>query len=328
MKLCFICKASVSEGIGHLIRSITLANYLNKHHQNINIEFHLITNLNLSHKFQDKKYSHFIHHSEEFISTIKNGEIIILDMLTLALTNFNIIKDKFIKIISISPIFNHLGNCDLLITRTKYTGEESQLNIEMKAGLQFSIIRDDCERIDSGLFNSNLKRNSINIALSMGGTDPENDTLTFLNELNKLNHKAVFWVLLGEEYPHTYADLIESINATRHHEIILARTNRNMWHILSNCSLAILKGGLTSYEAAYAGLPAINIFKDKKKAFLVKELEENEICFPSCFSISSVVSQIEKYLSKKEILQKKHEKAKQYFTISPIKNVADVILSS
>ena len=36
---------------------------------------------------------------------------------------------------------------------------------------------------------------------------------------------------------------------------ILAKTNRSMWRVLGNCSLAILAGGVTSYEAAFAGCP-------------------------------------------------------------------------
>ncbi len=85
-------------------------------------------------------------------------------------------------------------------------------------------------------------------------------------------------MLLGEGYQHSYNDLINVIKKDSGHEIILAKTNRSMWQILKNCILAILPGGITTYEAAYAGLPTLNLLTDDSSRFLIRELEENEVC--------------------------------------------------
>ena len=52
-----------------------------------------------------------------------------------------------------------------------------------------------------------------------------------------------------------------------------------MWQILKNCILGILPGGITTYEAAFAGLPTINLFENENQQFLIKELVENHACF-------------------------------------------------
>ena len=52
-----------------------------------------------------------------------------------------------------------------------------------------------------------------------------------------------------------------------------------MWRILSSCAIGIFAGGITTYEAAYAGLPSINTIVSDKQHFLLKELEEMGACF-------------------------------------------------
>jgi spore coat polysaccharide biosynthesis predicted glycosyltransferase SpsG len=95
----------------------------------------------------------------------------------------------------------------------------------------------------------------------MGGGDAPNKTLQVLQSVCQLEIPCTFWVLLGEGYRHSYQDLVTSIRKDSNHEIILAKTNRSMWNVFSNCSVAILAGGLTTLEAVYAGLPTLNIFE-------------------------------------------------------------------
>ena len=84
--------------------------------------------------------------------------------------------------------------------------------------------------------------------------------------------------MLGEGYKHSYDQLISEIKKDSDHEIILAKANKSMWQILKNCILAILPGGITTYEAAYAGLPTLNLLENEKSYFLIKELEEKKVC--------------------------------------------------
>ena len=95
----------------------------------------------------------------------------------------------------------------------------------------------------------------------MGGADAPNKTLAVIRSIVSVPVSMTIWVMLGEGYRHSYEELVAATQADKRHEVILAKTNRSMWDVLSNCSLAILAGGLMMIEAVYAGLPSVNIFE-------------------------------------------------------------------
>jgi len=326
-KILIICKASINDGLGHLIRSATLADYLAENYPDLEIAFLLISDLNLSNEISKKIYPVKVIPNDSAIKIDQHFTHVILDMLTLDAKIMAILQSQIESIISISPIFNRLEDCTLLITRTKYTNFDIPKTLSVKAGMEYSIIRKDCEKISSERFQANLKRKSLNIAISMGGTDPENLTLKYLKEFKNFEQDLVFWVLLGEGYEHNYKDLSDIIKENRNHEIILARTNKNMWHILSNCSMAILKGGLTSYETVYAGLPAINVFSHPRHSFLVNELVENKLCLKTCYSVEETLAEFQKAIIDRAALFSIHQNTKAIFKAQPMENVAKAILN-
>jgi len=327
IKILFICKASIKEGLGHFIRTVTLSDYISEERTEIDLELILISDQVYSNKLTNKKYSTTVISSENDLSLSSSFDIIVLDMLTISNGLFAQLKSKCNKIISISPIFNQMSNCDMLISRTKYISQTLPKSVKLRCGLEYSIIRSDCEKISSDIFKVNIDRAYTNVAISMGGTDPENMTLKYLDELSKTNKKVVFWVLLGEGYEHNYKSLSDIIKKRINHEIILARTNKNMWHILSNCSIAVLKGGLTSYEAAYSGLPAINVFENGNRSYLVQELLENRLCLPNAENVEQILTLFDSHLENKNKLMEIHKRSQNTFTDSPVSNVIDAIIS-
>jgi spore coat polysaccharide biosynthesis predicted glycosyltransferase SpsG len=110
----------------------------------------------------------------------------------------------------------------------------------------------------------------------MGGADAANKTLQVLDNIKDIPEKLVVWVMLGEGYTHSYQDLVDCMGEGSH-EIILVKSNDSMWRILSTCSLAILSGGTTTYEAVYAGLPSINLLGNKQSQFLIQELVDRGV---------------------------------------------------
>lgn len=324
--ILFICKASINDGLGHLIRTLTVADHFHEHHSNIPLSLILVSQLNLSYELSKRSYNIEQVANDGEISIHGHYQRIVLDSLGIDTELIQKLKKQTNKLISISPIFNQMNLCDMLITRTRYTTDNYSTSLTIKGGLQYSIIRSDCERITSEKYTHNLNRPSCNIAISMGGTDPSNMTLQYLKALTQLDEDLVFWVLLGEGYEHNYKELADMIKSSSKHEIILARTNRNMWQILSNCSLAVLKGGLTSYEAVYAGLPAINVFNDENRAFLVKELEEHKLCLPTSYSNAQTLEILNSYVNDKKSLNRIHQNTKAFFKTPPVFNVAKAIL--
>jgi spore coat polysaccharide biosynthesis predicted glycosyltransferase SpsG len=181
--------------------------------------------------------------------------------------------------ISLSPIFNHLGQVDYIYHRTSILGDDwpkGQGKPITRSGLEYAVINPSCRQITEDYFRQNLLFQELSIAVSMGGTDAANKTLQVLKAIKSVPHKLLIWVILGEGYAHSYQDLLDSMKDSKN-EIILVKTNDSLWRILSTCSVAILSGGITTYEAAYAGLPTINLIEDERHAFLIQELLAKEV---------------------------------------------------
>ena len=212
--------------------------------------------------------------------------------------------------LSISPIFSHLDKVDTVIHRSKYF-EQDLAHAKLIKGLEFAIIQSGCRQIDRGVrSNGNISEQRLSLAVSMGGGDAANKTLQVIKRLNEIEGHFTIWAMLGEGYKHSYDDLIEESKQSRH-EIILAKTNESMWRVLSLASMLILPGGVTSYEAAYAGLPTLNIVENPRQESLVRELCENRVSYQiNGISDDKLLEQIERFDKNRELLYEMHMRTK------------------
>jgi spore coat polysaccharide biosynthesis predicted glycosyltransferase SpsG len=312
MKISIFCKASEKIGLGHLIRSSAFADQVANFNDKVRIFFYLVG---------DESLSKLITNSNNKITCLKDEiditdkvskvfDVAIIDMLTMNKNVLLHIKKKSKKIAVISPIFNNLNLVDYYFNRTKYINFNASdyPNLKVYAGLEYAIINSNCQRINSGIYEETLNSKNFPIAISMGGGDAGNRTLEVLKALKKCNVHGTFWVMIGEKYNHSIDALINRIRSDTSHEIILAKTNKSMWSILKNCALVILPGGITTYEAVYAGLPSINFFEEKGQEFLIKELEEKKALYNiglySKQTLNNLIGLIENlYHNKKKLLQ-------------------------
>jgi spore coat polysaccharide biosynthesis predicted glycosyltransferase SpsG len=278
MIFTLICKGGVNTGLGHLHRSISFVEGTNACASFFVIA---IIDRGLESLFKDIPNVQFIYNDSELISALntrkEESENCIIDMVELPEQERKFVRSKFKKIISLSPVFNDYNIIDVLFTRFSEFNYPSHITVF--SGLQYAIFNANCRRISDFEYNRNIEEEQLTIAVSMGGVDAPNKTLKILEAISKVKYDLTIWVLLGEGYSHSYQDLVDTIKRDSNHEIILAKSNRSMWKILSNCSLAIFAGGLTSFEAIYAGLPAINIFeKEIHRNLISKEIIEKEVC--------------------------------------------------
>jgi len=102
--------------------------------------------------------------------------------------------------------------------------------------------------------------------------------LSVVQALTALPEPSTLMVLLGEGYAHSYNALVDTVRGNARHEVVLAKTNRSMWRLLSQCAMAIMAGGLTTIEAVYAGLPTVNLFEKPEHAAMLDELFEAGVC--------------------------------------------------
>jgi spore coat polysaccharide biosynthesis predicted glycosyltransferase SpsG len=330
MKILFVCKASTTIGLGHLIRSKTLASWFKEHVSDVELDFILIGEKMFDKLFFLESFVPHIIENEKDISIQKKYDIIFFDTMNFLEEKFVELKNETKLTVSLSPIFDRLKDVDVLFNRTKYVPDTNGLPRDVYAGLEYSIIQNNCKKIGAGMFEENLNLSSFPVAISMGGGDAANKTLQLLKTLKQCTVPATFWVLLGEGYKYSYDELVREIKADTIHEIILVNTNRNMWHILRNCLLLILPGGITSYEAVFAGLPTINFLEEEDNYFLIQELIENKVCFYAGLfkeeNLLSLNTQIESLYHNREELMEMHIRSKKLITESSFLKIYNILL--
>lgn len=310
MKLIFICKASTEIGFGHLIRSRSLANSLSLHKPDVSITFFAIGDISLKQLLNNTSYPVHIIKSEQDLVFTGNCDVAVLDMLTIGDKALNEIRSGSKLLVSLSPVFNHFTAIDILFHRTKYFHSQQECHPKnIYSGLEYTIIQEHCQKISTAQYERKLQHEYFPVAISMGGGDAANLTLDCLKELKKCNVPATFWVLLGEGYKFSYDELVKEIRKDSNHEILLIKTNQSMWHILENCILMIIPGGVTAYEAAFAGMPTIIYNKNASSSFLMKELHEEKVAM-NYRTWPAIRKKIESLYSKKKDLLLMHIRSK------------------
>lgn len=307
----FICKASYTIGLGHLMRSKALA--LNFMSEGVEITF-LVIGPNSLHNLIDLEISKciFFKTEDEIINHLDNRayKTIILDLLSLENITFQKIKSNSKNVISISPIFNFNSQVNAIFSRTKYSTDNNHKAENFIGGLEYTIINSKIAKQNKNIFIKNLNQESINIGIAMGGGDAANRTLSIIKELKNVKANCVIWAMLGEGYKHSLDDIIEAIEADSKHEVILAKNNRSMWQLLGNCSFVITTSGITSYEAVYVGIPTITFYENENQYFLIKELLEKNLAINGGIFKNNSVQKLSKIidglLKDRNILLKMH----------------------
>ncbi|MDN5291011.1 MAG: hypothetical protein PWQ06_1250 [Anaerophaga sp.] len=260
MNIALIVTGGTNLGYGHITRSITF--YKNAP-QGISVYLFPIVKSCDYRLFPQDKNILFTTSFTDLINKINelSPEYIIWDTIDFDENTFFELKKICNKHVSISPAFRYMNQMNMVFSRNIEQTRES--NVKYYLGMQYAIFNDACKFIPDEVYIKNLAKENLIIGISMGGGDAPNKTLKILEIISELKFPLTIWVLLGEGYNHSYQNLVDVINRNNRHEIILAKTNRSMWDILSNCNVAILAGGLMLVESVYAGLPSINIFEKK-----------------------------------------------------------------
>jgi len=293
MRLLFFCRGSVQEGLGHLTRTRNVARLIAP---KASVRIAAVGD-SIAEKILadcECEYRVFSNDAEAFRWGFDlPPDAVVFDALTLSRDCFQLARRSPL-IVSLSPIFEHLPDVDIVYHRTAIRDPGwSSINTSpmIKCGLRYAVIGDHCKRIYSSAYRKALQSNTLSIAVSMGGADASNRTLTAVRKIRDFEQKLRVWIILGEGYSHSYQDLVDSVRGSKH-EIILAKTNDSMWRILSDCALILLAGGVSTFEAAFVGLPSINILEDENRYFLIQELVEAKACLYAGTLSSSAFSNV------------------------------------
>ena len=317
LRVMFACRGSTQEGLGHIMRSRSVAAEMARRSSTrmcvVGEPYveSLVSGRGLHYQVVDQE-ARLLREFDEF-----KPHVVVFDALKFQPDTFAAIREKAMTV-SLSPVFNLLNEMDLVFHRTKYLGDawnpSRHQGPEIKAGLQYAVIREQCVAIRSETYRHSLEQQPLSIVISMGGADAGNKTLQTLRAIQSIHRPLLIWVLLGEGYGHSYEKLVDCVRQNKQHEIILAKTSDSMWRVMQTCSLAILAGGTITYEAAHAGLPSINVFDDGRHVFLIRELVEKGICLSAGFPMQDALDVVAANLShlekNREELWEMHQRAK------------------
>jgi len=296
LRVLFVCRGSSLDGLGHVMRCRTLALSMGRR---MPVRMVVIGDRYVDSLLKNRGLNYEVVGGEEDATPIVDAyrpDIVIFDLMQFDRQRFDRIARASLTV-SVSPIFNLLADVDMLFHRTTRHGEDwdfssrpSESRPELRCGLPYTLVRPQCEKIVDEEYRRTLAQDPLSVVVSMGGTDAKNKTLQVLESMQAIPKRLLIWVLLGEGYAHSYQQLVDTVNRGTRHEIILAKTSDSMWRIMKSCALAVLAGGVITYECAYAGLPSINVFHNKNSVFLVEELIEKGVALSAGYPLQDALS--------------------------------------
>lgn len=335
-RILFVCRGSTCDGLGHVMRSRSVAREMSRLAavQMLVIGDSYVESLlkgwGLRYRIEPDE-SAFVRTLDEF-----KPDVIVLDALTAGEEVIRLARARDTMLVSLSPVFDQLSRVDLVFHRTRYQGDdwkfEEGSSPELRCSLDYAVVRDNCVRISDAEFEENLSQDRLAIAVSMGGADAGNKTLQMLRALSIVQRPLLIWTLLGEGYAHSYESLVECVRQTTQHEIILAKTSDSMWRVLRTCCLAVLAGGTITYEAAFAGLPSINLFENPRNVFLINELVDQGVCLsaghPMEDAVDVAAANVAQFNTNRQVLKRMHESARGLIDGKAGRRISEEILDS
>lgn len=288
LRVLFVCRGSIRDGLGHVMRSRTVAREMSRR---TSVRMLVVGDEYVDPLLAGRGLTYQVLTDESGVAPYAAAfqpHVVVFDSLRFSPSLIHDLRRRAMAV-SLSPVFTGLADMDLVFHRTVHHGQdwvfEAGAEPQLRCSLNYAVVRENCERISEEDYRRNLRENPFAVAVSMGGADAGNHTLQILDAIKEISRPLLIWVLLGEGYVHSYEALVTRVKKVKRHEIILAKTSESMWRVLRTCSLAVLAAGTVTYEAAYAGLPSVNVFSNGEHLYLVRELVEKKVCISAGYPV-------------------------------------------
>jgi spore coat polysaccharide biosynthesis predicted glycosyltransferase SpsG len=328
--ISFVVRASIQDGLGHLVRTLCVVRQVKAR---VDAKLMVLGDGSGRHLVEAAEVSSVKCESDEEAARQVlevPGTLVVFDTLRFGAEAFSLIKERS-KTVSLSPVFSEMSRVDYLFHRTQCVDpmwKEFGAFPEIHKGLQFAILPSWLKRVSSRHYREQLREDRLAVAISMGGTDAPNRTLALMKLLGASPVRLVLYVALGDAYTHSYEELLACASASQQ-EVILLKSNESMWRVLRNVSLVVCAGGLTTYEAAFIGLPAINLLQHARWAYLFEELAGKGACRtlpPSETSLEEACVMICDLVNRREQLMEMHQAAQGLVPSGGARRIADELI--
>ncbi len=275
MNAYFIAHGSTEIGMGHVMRSLSLAKVFRERRHNVyffskyklgidKIEeqgFKVNDIPDQSEKYKPEEYPACTGKEAikdaEYISSqiVGTADVILVDSYNVNEKYFDIFKEKAKKLVYIDDLNAFHYPVDILINGSASAfdmGYENIQSAQLLLGLRYNLLRNEFYNIPE----RNVKTKIEDILITTGNSDPFHMTEQLINILK--GEDAFKGLKIHAIKGSGFAlDSLADIKLTDSTDILLYDKPVNMAEIMLKCDLAITAGGSTLYELFACGVPAI-----------------------------------------------------------------------
>ena len=261
MNLLFRCDGSLEIGMGHVVRCLALADELKS---DCEITF-AMRGSNLGIDTVRESYpvittrtgSKIFVYQDWVIDCIRlvKADVLILDTRDdLRRRDLNYIKRKTaFKVVSIDDPEDKRLEADLVfyppVPQLKEMDWGGFLG-KIYAGWEYVLLRQEILK-----YSKKFIKNNRSVLVSMGGSDPQNLTSFVVDTIMDLDSDLMFKIVLGPGY--VFEDELHTKLKSANFNYIILHDPDNFPEIMSEADFAIISFGVTAYELAVMGIPAI-----------------------------------------------------------------------
>lgn len=243
------CNGSISIGMGHIMRTMVLAEKLKEKCQIYYIckkKREYRTGVSL---IQEKGYQVF--YDEDHVEV----DFLILDSYDVSKEMLSSLRTKFGKLMYIDDL-NELDyyDCDILLNRN-LGAEKLKYNVpkecKLLLGTNYSLLRDEFRQCTLPKIKNEVNK----ILITMGGTDPHSTSVKVLDMIKNLAYS--FIVVVGNGYSEKTIEKLRKI--ANNNSNLELHFNPRMTDLMCQCDMAITACGGTIQELAALGIPQLAI---------------------------------------------------------------------
>jgi UDP-2,4-diacetamido-2,4,6-trideoxy-beta-L-altropyranose hydrolase len=320
-KILFRADGSTEIGLGHVIRSLALAEMLKD-------DFYIVFAIQEPSELLQQQIiavcSEIIvlprtdnrdNLLKELESFLQGDEVVVLDGYKFETDYQKTIKNKGCKLVCIDDIHAYHLVADIVInhgidTNAVYSRESCT---KLLLGTDYCLLRQPFLQPRESDFIPNKENN---IFLCFGGSDITNLTCAYLERLVKIEGLGIIHVVVGSAFQHEMA-LLQLLDQKNDSNIQVHRnvSSQELVRIIQNCNVAIVPGSTIAIECASIGIPILCGYYADNQHDIVQTLERLEIAVNfgdfTLFEESVFAKKLKKLL--KTDAHAWHKRSKQFF---------------
>jgi len=206
------------------------------------------------------------------INLIKNirPDLVITDSYEIDQSYLEQLKKLNIILMSIDDLAK-LHFCSDIVLNQNIGAQNSDYSIEkytkLLLGPEYALLRKKA-RDKQGL--KEIKEIAKNILITLGGTDPDNQTLKIVKALKDIKNNIVVTVIMGPHYQ--YEELLRKEIGVSN-QFFLVSDPQDICDLMEKADMAVSAGGSTCYELAYLGVPNIIMVMADNQKKIAEELD-------------------------------------------------------